>query len=175
APFLTGVTISGGEATMQAEFVRELFLAMKGDDDLAHLSTLVDTNGSADDQVWESLLDVMDGAMVDLKAIDPATHVNLTARDNTRVLASIRFLAERDKLEEIRLLIVPGYNDDAGAIERTALWLADLGVDPKVKIIGYRSHGVRTEAAHIPDATRASLDGIAAVLAKHGLGRLTVV
>ncbi len=175
APFLSGITVSGGEATLQAEFVRDLFAAIKADPALAHLTTMIDSNGSAGIDVWEGLIDVMDGAMIDLKAIDSDTHVHLTARGNDEVLASIEFLASKDKLEEVRLLIVPGYNDGLDATKRTALWLR--GVDPNlnIKIIGYRAHGVRSEASHIPEAGPDVLAAVASVLADHGFEHLTVV
>ena len=74
APFLSGVTVSGGEATLQADFVRAFFAALKGDPDLGRLTTFVDTNGGCAPEVWDALLPVMDGAMVDLKALDPDLH-----------------------------------------------------------------------------------------------------
>ncbi len=175
APFISGVTVSGGEATQQPEFVDALFRAIKQDDDLAHLSTLVDSNGSAPIAVWDRLLDVMDGAMIDLKAFDADVHVNLTARDNTDVLTSIEFLADKGKLEEVRLLIVPGYNDGVETAKRTAAWLHTVDPTMKIKIIGYRSHGVRVEASHIPDARPEDLTEIASVFTSRGFQRLTVV
>jgi YjjW family glycine radical enzyme activase len=175
APFITGITVSGGEATLQAAFVRDLFGAIKGDDDLAHLTTLVDSNGSAGIDIWDELLDVMDGAMIDLKAIDHETHVRLTARGNAEVLRSIEYLAPRGKLEEVRLLIVPGYNDGEAAIERTAVWLRKIDPTVKLKIIGYRAHGVRAEASHIADAERTVLDDVASIVTRHGFERVTVV
>ncbi len=175
APFISGVTISGGEATQQPEFVASLFHALKTDRSLDHLTTLVDSNGSAPLDVWERLVDVMDGAMVDLKALDPDVHTRLTARGNERVLRSIEFLASRGKLAEVRLLIVPGYNDGVDVAQRTASWLHDVDPDMTITIIGYRAHGVRTEASHIPDADPSMLAAVSGVFAEHGFANLTVV
>jgi pyruvate formate lyase activating enzyme len=174
-PFISGVTVSGGEATQQPAFVLALFRAIKSDPGLAHLSTLVDSNGSAPLPVWESLLGVMDGAMIDLKALDEDTHVRLTARGNTDVLASIKYLARHDRLHEVRLLIVPGYNDDRKTSERTAAWLRNINPGMRIKIIGYRAHGVRLEASHIPDADPSGLADVSDVFADHGFEHLTVV
>jgi pyruvate formate lyase activating enzyme len=175
APFISGITVSGGEATQQPNFVLSLFQAIKDDAGLAHLSTMVDSNGSASLQVWESLLDVMDGAMIDLKALDNDTHVQLTARGNAEVLASIEYLARHHKLHEVRLLIVPGYNDGPDAAREAAVWLRDADPDMKIKIIGYRAHGVRLDAFHIPDADPSVLADIATVFTDHGFKNLTVV
>ncbi|MEE8456475.1 MAG: YjjW family glycine radical enzyme activase [Acidimicrobiia bacterium] len=175
APFIAGITVSGGEATLQAEFVRELFLAIKTEDGLSHLTTLIDSNGSAPLDVWDRLADVMDGAMIDLKALDPGTHVRLTARENTEVLASIKHLARMDRLHEVRLLVVPGYNDDIDTMEKTSTWLRRIDPAMRIKVIGYRAHGVRSEAEHIDEAKGQILDDLAAILSRDGFGLVTVV
>lgn len=156
APYLSGITVSGGEATLQAEFVRDLFAAVRSDPALSALTCFVDSNGDATRETWDRLLPVMDGAMLDLKAIDPDVHVRLTGTSNAQVLDSIVHLADHGALYEVRLLLVPGYNDDAATLERTAQWL--LVVDPavRVKVIGFRRHGTRASARQIeePDAER---------------------
>lgn len=174
APFIAGITISGGEATLQTEFTRELFVAIKNDDDLSYLTTLVDSNGSAPLDVWDQLADVMDGAMIDLKALDPDTHVRLTARENTEVLESIKHLASIDRLYEVRLLIVPGYNDDIDTMERTSAWLHNIDPTMRIKVIGYRPHGVRTESDHIPQATNEVIEPLTHILHDAGFRNLTV-
>ena len=75
APFIRGVTASGGEATQQPEFLRALFTAIKTDVDLAHLTCFVDSNGATPLSVWDDLAPVMDGAMIYLKCLDPDIHL----------------------------------------------------------------------------------------------------
>ena len=128
APFLSGVTVSGGEATQQAGFVRALFAAIKSDPSLARLTCFVDTNGDADQATWDLLDPVLDAAMVDLKCFDDAIHRRMTGSGNERILASIRLLAARGKLHEVRLLLIPGVNDADDLLAATGRWLAD--VDP---------------------------------------------
>ena len=175
APFISGVTVSGGEATGQPDFIEALFRSIKGDDRLCHLTTLVDSNGSAPLQVWDRLMDVMDGAMIDLKALDSDVHVRLTARDNAEVLRSIEYLAGHNKLMELRLLIVPGYNDGLTTAHQAASWLRSIDPDMKIKIIGYRPHGVRLEASHIPEADVSAMADIGKVFTEHGFENLMVV
>ncbi len=144
APFLSGITVSGGEATRQAIFLRELFLAVKADPQLARLTCFVDSNGDVNAPIWDVVLGpVMDAAMVDLKCLDDDLHRRLTGVGNAKVLATIRNLAGRGQLYEVRLLMLPGLNDADELVSRTGAWLA--GVDPRmrVKVIGFRSHGVR--------------------------------
>jgi pyruvate formate lyase activating enzyme len=151
-PYLEGVTVSGGEATAQWRFVRDLFTAIRHDPQLRRLTTYVDTNGHALPRVWDELLPVTDGFMVDLKALDPDVHRRLTGRGNELVLDAIRYLHDRGRLAEVRLLLVPGFNDSDDQLDRTAAWLADLDRDLRVVVIGFRSHGVRPDWAHIPEA-----------------------
>ncbi|MGI9643058.1 MAG: YjjW family glycine radical enzyme activase [Acidimicrobiia bacterium] len=151
-PFIRGITVSGGEATMQADFLVDLFTAIREASDLAHLSILVDTNGAATTETWDRLMPLMDGAMIDLKALDPTIHHILTARDNTQVLESIRYLASHQKLSEIRVLAMPGYNTDEQSATETAAWIAAVAPDLPIKLIGFRHHGVRSEGLHVEPA-----------------------
>ena len=175
AHFISGVTVSGGEATIQPGFVAALFRAIKNDPELRHLSTFVDSNGAASRAVWDQLLPVMDGAMIDLKAFDPETHEMLTAHGNESVLASIEYLAQRDRLYEVRLLIVPGSNDDPEALAATTTWLR--GIDPgmRIKLIGYRGHGVRSESDHLAEPTPESMQHLARLVHEVGLPEPVVV
>lgn len=169
APFLSGITVSGGEATLQPDFVRALFEAVKSDPGLATLTTFVDSNGAAPLSTWNRLMPVMDAAMLDLKALDPALHRRLTGRGNGRVLASIRHLARAGRLHEVRLLLIPGHNDAPDELRRTADWL--LSVDPavRVKVIGFRAHGVRSPARHWAEPTPEQLSSYGEILAAAGL------
>jgi pyruvate formate lyase activating enzyme len=143
APFLSGITVSGGEATVQAPFVRALFDAVKRDQRLGRLTTFVDSNGATTLDVWDDLAPVMDAAMIDLKALDPVVHQRMTGQPNDQVLASIRHLAAIGRLYEVRLLLLPGVNDDPGLLTGTAAWLRELDPATRVKVIGFRGHGVR--------------------------------
>jgi len=174
-PYLAGVTVSGGEATAQWPFVRDLFTAIKADRQLSRLTTFVDTNGHALRRVWDALLPVTDGFMVDLKALDPLVHRRLTGRGNDLVLDSIRYLHERGRLYEVRLLLVPGFNDSPDQLDRTAAWLAELDPDQRVVVIGFRPHGVRPPLADLPEAGPEVLERARASLHTAGLGHVVVV
>ena len=162
APFLSGVTVSGGEATVQWRFVHGLFAAIKSDPELSRLTCFIDSNGAAARHVWDVLAPVTDGVMVDLKCLDPVIHLALTTRRNELVLDSIRYLARIGLLAEVRLLLVAGVNDDPALLRATATWLA--GIDPhlRIQLIAFRSHGVRAGAdafaTPTPAAMRAARD-----------------
>lgn len=169
APFLSGVTVSGGEATVQWEFVHELFRRLGSSAATSHLTFLVDTNGDAEPFVWDTLAPVMDGAMVDLKAIDPDVHHHLTGHSNERVLASLRQLDRLDRLTEVRLLIVPGVNDRPDHVRATGELLAGLSVPPPVRLLAFRHDGTREVARRFTEATPDHLAAVAAILEPFGL------
>ncbi len=163
-PFISGLTVSGGEATMQAEFVHALFTEVKADRRLARLRCFVDSNGATDAATWRYLAPVMDGAMIDLKCFDDTIHTRMTGQPNDRVLRSIEQLATVDLLYEVRLLIVKDVNDDHDLLRRTGEWLASVDPDMRVKIIGFRRHGTRPHDPTLLEPTPAELDAAAANL-----------
>jgi pyruvate-formate lyase-activating enzyme len=153
APFLSGVTVSGGEATLQAPFVAALFAALRDDPSTSRLTRFVDSNGCAADDVWDRLLPVTDGVMLDLKALDVEVHRELTGSDNRTVLRSLERLVRDQRLAEVRLLVVPGHNDSEDQLRRTGEFLATHAPGVPVKVIGFRPHGVRAAAREIPAPT----------------------
>ena len=176
-PLLSGITVSGGEATTRLPFVVALFRAIKEAPDLAHLSCLLDSNGSLAETGWQRLLPQLDGAMIDLKGWRDSVHLSLTGYGRDRVLASLRLLASHGKLAELRLLHVPGRSDflDAeGQLDRgLADFLRQLGAVP-IRLNGFRHHGVRGDATRWPEATRDELEQLASRLREAGLGPVTL-
>jgi pyruvate-formate lyase-activating enzyme len=126
---------------------------MRADPELAGLTCFVDSNGAVDQSTWTSLLLVMDGAMIDLKCLDPEIHRSITGHPNDQVLDSIRYLNAVDRLYEVRLLMLPGINDDIALLERTADWLAEINPKMRVKLIGFRQHGVRPSTRRLVEPT----------------------
>ena len=153
APYLSGVTVSGGEATLQAPFVAAWFDALRDDPATAGLTRFVDSNGCADDTVWDLLLPRTEGVMLDLKALDLGTHLELTGSSNFSVLRSLDRLALVHKLAEVRLLIVPGRNDSEETLRQTGEYVAARAPGVPVRVIGFRPHGVRAAARGIPEAS----------------------
>lgn len=164
APFIRGITVSGGEATQQAAFVHTLCSAIKANPALHHLTCFVDSNGACATSVWDDLEHVVDGVMVDLKCFDADIHRTLTGQSNDRVLASIRHLAGLGRLYEVRLLLVAGLNDDPALIRATGQWLARVDPAMRVKVIGFRQHGTRPHDPPLQEPTPESLAAAAEIL-----------
>lgn len=151
-PYVTGITVSGGEATVQHGFLVALFTRVKSDPEFAHLSTFIDSNGHVEPQVWDALAPVTDGVMLDLKAFDDTLHREFTGQTNALVRASIERLASIGLLYEVRLMLVPGLNDSDEQLHELATWL--MAIDPlmRVKINHFHAHGTRAPAREWAEA-----------------------
>lgn len=170
-PFLNGLTVSGGEATMQAKFVEALFAAVKADPALAGLSCFIDSNGHLGPKSWQRLLPVTDGLMLDIKAFDPATHLTLTGIGNAKSLASVRIAHAAGKLYELRFLMVPGFTDTEAEIAALIAFAQSLG-QVRVKLNAFQHHGVQGAARDWPKMPRAGVEAAAARLRAAGVGEV---
>lgn len=169
APFVSGITVTGGEPTLQLDFLVELFTTIRTDPQLGHLTTLVDTNGTLSVEGWRRLAPVMDGAMVDLKAATPELHRRLTRAGNGRVRESIRWLSEHGKLVEVRLLVIEGVTDTPEELEAWARFVLSVSPDIPVRVLGFRHQGARAEALIWPETSPETLAGVGETLRRHGL------
>lgn len=140
-PFISGITVSGGECTLQKEFLVELFKEVKK----LGLTIFVDTNGSTDFSENKDLVDLMDMAMLDIKAYDNNEHIRLTGRDDKLVLKNAEYLARINKLYEVRTVIVPGVLNNINNVNEISRFIAALNPEIRYKLIKYRSIGVRTD------------------------------
>ena len=139
--FIQGVTVSGGEATLNIKFITEFFKEVKK----MNLSTFVDTNGSIDlsQDKYSGFMEVSDKFMLDVKAWNGAEHRELTNADNKIVLKNLEFLLEKDKMFEVRTVVNSMIN-----AKETVMNVAKVLKNYKnvrYKIIAYRPFGVKDE------------------------------
>ena len=122
-----GVTLTGGEPFQQHEFV--LPLLEKCHD--AGISVCVETSGYVSREVLQKALPYVPWIFVDLKHMDPVTHVQQTGVTNDLILENIRWLqtTEWDGRLVVRMPIVPGFNDTTANAAATADFLLKLGVN----------------------------------------------
>jgi len=140
-----GITVTGGEAMMQIDFLLELFTLAKEKD----IHTCLDTSGIAyhpgksdyNDKL-DKLMEVTDLVMLDIKHIDREAHKELTGQDNAGILAFAHYLAEKEIPVWIRHVVVPGITDDPGALTRLGQFIAGLSNVKALDVLPYHVLGV---------------------------------
>jgi len=100
-----GITFSGGEPLLQAEFVAEVI------DHLDDLHVLLDTCGYGPQQNFLLLLARSNLIFFDLKLIDAEAHRHYTGCYNDLILNNLQLLGESGKPFIIRVPLVPGVTD----------------------------------------------------------------
>lgn len=102
-----GITVSGGEALLQAEFVKKLFSLCQEHD----IHTCLDTSGCLLNDSVRDLLDFTDHLLLDIKMTSEADYLTYTKGSLQTTLSFLRLLEAKKKTVWIRQVIVPGFND----------------------------------------------------------------
>ena len=102
-----GLTITGGEPMLQAEFTLELLKAAKSE----RLHTCLDTCGWTSQLAYEQVLPFVDMFLFDYKATNPETHKELTGVSNKLILSNLDFLVRKGARLRLRCPLIPGVND----------------------------------------------------------------
>jgi len=139
-----GVTVTGGEPMMQLDFLIELFTELKN----GGYHTCIDTSGimfQPDNQKVmekiETLMEVTDLVMLDIKHIDAEKHKELTSHSNERILAFAKYLDEKGIPIWIRHVVVPGITLYKEYLERLGEFMATLSNVKALDVLPYHSMG----------------------------------
>ncbi len=141
APFLKatgGITVTGGEPLVQAEFAHEVLRQCK---EKYGLHTAIDTNGLLAEQLPDEWFDVVDLVLLDIKHIDPEKHQELTKTPLQPVLDFAQRLARMGKPAWIRYVLVPGWTDDLEDVAKLADFVASLGNVERVEVLPFHKMG----------------------------------
>ena len=140
-----GITVTGGEALMQIDFLLELFGLAKKEG----IHTCLDTSGityhpgkSSYNDKLDALMEVTDLVMLDIKHIDPEGHTALTGHSNAGILAFARYLEEKQVPVWIRHVVVPGITDDPGHLTRLGQFIGTLSNVKALDVLPYHTLGV---------------------------------
>lgn len=171
APFIEGITTSGGECTLAEDFLIELFKKAKA----KGLTCFVDSNGSNLFSEMPELLSVTDKVMLDVKAWSSDMHAKYIAKDNSTVLSNLRFLLEKDKMYEVRTVIVPGMLNNEETVDNVSRVIAEINPDVRYKIIKYRPMGVRNIMDGIKTPTNEYIGYLKDICEKNGCRNIVIV
>ena len=102
-----GITISGGEPLLQAEFVKNVFALCKK----RGINTCLDTSGSIINDSVIGLLDYTDRVLLDIKYTNDKDYINYVGCNLNSVLEFLELLRKKQIKTTIRQVIIQGVND----------------------------------------------------------------
>jgi len=136
-----GVTLSGGECLVQADFCAELLKRLKEQG----IHTAVDTCGFVSRETLDKVIPYTDVFLYDVKAVDEDVHIKCTGQSNRIILENLKYLDEKGKTTQIRIPYVPEYNADQ--MENIRAFLSGLNHVDEVRVLGYHNYaGSKYEA-----------------------------
>ena len=171
-----GITLSGGEPLLQADFCVELFRRL-GEEGLHRA---LDTAGVVPWDRFERVLPHTDLFLYDLKQMDSARHQSHTGRPNQAALNNLGHLSRHGVPIEIRIPIIPGFNDHTESVAAFGRYLGDLPNLRGVRLLAYHDHARSKLAAigrgdtmpRVPPPGDEPMRLIAAQLSEFGLAVL---
>jgi pyruvate formate lyase activating enzyme len=126
-----GVTFSGGEPLLQADFVIELTRALS----TVHLC--METSGYAPEDVFTRAVDCMDLVIMDIKLADTREHRRWTGVGNELIKRNLEALKQSGKPFWIRIPMIPGVTDGEQNMRETAEFLRSARHLQKVELLRY--------------------------------------
>lgn len=114
-----GVTLSGGEASLQADFSVALMERLRKEK--IHLA--LDTCGGTKWPTLQRLVNLADLVLYDLKTMDSAKHRKFTGIPLNLVLENARKISKTGKPMWVRTPIIPGVNDSVENIRQSARFI----------------------------------------------------
>ena len=128
-----GVTFSGGEPTMQGDFLKALVMECKE----AGLHVAVDTCGQVKWDYLEEINPYVDLYLYDLKSMDPVKHKELTGVGLDLILENLKKLNESGKEIWVRCPVIPTINDDEDNLTAVANFVQPLKNVTQVTLLPY--------------------------------------
>lgn len=129
-----GITVSGGEPLLQAEFVKEIFSLAKE----KGINTCLDTSGSLFGQKIKDLLSVTDRVLLDIKYTVDNEYLKNVGCSLSAPLDFLQYLNKQNIKTTIRQVIIPSINDTEDNIKRlNEIVKANSCVD-KVELLPFR-------------------------------------
>lgn len=139
-----GITVSGGEALLQIDFLIELFQKAK----LRGINTCLDTAAQPFTRrqpffgKFEELMQYTDLILFDLKHINDAEHKKLTGHTNENIIDCAHYLSDTGKPVWIRHVLVPGITDDDHYLHQLKSFIDTLHNVQKIEVLPYHTLGI---------------------------------
>ena len=132
-----GVTLSGGEPMLQAEFATTLAKKLHG----LEISVCVETCGYASRQAFEHISPYVDIFLFDYKATPEKLYQELTGVSNQKIMENLKYLNDIGKRIILRCPLIPGINDSEEHLKEIARIAKIHKMIERVEIMPYHSMG----------------------------------
>ena len=120
-----GATLSGGEVTAQPAFAVRLLNALREEG----IHTAIETSGFAKPEILDSVAQVADLVLFDVKHSDPEKHASFTGVDNVLIRENLKRTVQSGKPVIARYPLIPGVNDDEKTVYEMGDLCLKLGID----------------------------------------------
>ncbi len=165
-----GITVSGGEPLLQADFVREVF-------HLCHkegINTCLDTSGSILNDSVKALLEETDRVLLDIKYTEEAAYRAYVGCSMGSALNFLDYLQEKGIATTLRQVIIPTLNNNEENILKLRAIADDHSCVDKVELLPFRkvcqvkydNMGMTFRFEHIPEPTVENMKSLEEILDK---------
>lgn len=165
-----GITISGGEPLLQADFCRKVFSLCRKEG----INTCLDTSGSILNESVKQLLEETDRVLLDIKYTDESLYEENAGCSLNKPLEFLSYLNVRQIPVTLRQVIIPGLTDKADnilklkeiAAEHTCVDKVELLPFRKICQVKYDNMGIPFPFSHIPEPTRETMEKLNQMIQK---------
>jgi pyruvate formate lyase activating enzyme len=132
-----GMTLTGGEPTMQPEFAEAVLRLAKTEG----LHTAIETCGAVRWDNINRLLPHLDLVLFDVKHVDPEVHRKFTGTSNAVILENLRQTAGTGANLVVRVPLIPGFNADRDSLAGIAEFVQTLQAVREIHVLAYHTLG----------------------------------
>ena len=159
-----GITVSGGEPLLQAEFLAELFKKLKQ----CGIHTALDTSGCILDENAKKLLEYTNLVLLDFKYTNSEDYLKYTKMEMYRVQEFLDYLEKIKKPTWIRYVVIPGINDTDEAFDIIFTLREKYSCVQKIELLPFRklclekyeNMGIEFSLKNTPEAKSIFIDEI---------------
>ncbi|MHC1785240.1 MAG: glycyl-radical enzyme activating protein [Anaerolineaceae bacterium] len=132
-----GLTLTGGEPTLQPEFAEAVLRLSKAEG----VNTAIETCGAVHWKNIERLLPYLDLVLFDLKHVNPVAHHQFTGATNMGILNNLRRTAQSGANLIVRVPLIPGFNVGRESLIAIAEFVQSLQVVREIHLLTYHTLG----------------------------------
>lgn len=125
-----GVTFSGGEPLMQADFLYEILKALRGE-----LHRTIETSGFAPEDTFQRIASECDFVIMDIKLISDELHKKYTGCSNERILKNALWLKKSGIPHLFRTPLIPNITDT----EENLRGIAEFVGNDEIELLSYNT------------------------------------